>query len=185
VPSPQRHSGRRSIRLPGRDYRQPAWLFVTICAQGKACLFGRVVYGAMRLNAAGRMLRTEWERLGARFESVEPREFVVMPNHVHGILAFRAWGAVGLGGVLAAFKSCTTVAYIRGVRAHGWGSFDRRLWQRNYWERVLRDEDEVMHARAYIESNPAQWERDRLHPESDGWHADGGRGEWWAPDPPV
>lgn len=176
---------RRSIRLLGRDYRQPAWVFVTICAQGKACLFGRVVHGAMRPNAAGHMLRAEWRALGARFQNVEPRDFVVMPNHVHGILAFHDWGAVGLGGVIAAFKSRTTVEYIRGVRARGWASFDRRLWQRNYWERVLRDEDEVMHARSYIESNPAHWDRDRLHPESSGGHAGSGRGEWWAPDPPA
>ena len=70
-----------------------------------------------------------------------------------------------LGDIVGAFKSRTTNAYIRGVRTQGWPPFDRRLWQRNYWERVLRDERELHLARDYILQNPLRWHLDRMNPE--------------------
>ena len=118
----------------------------------------------MRPNEAGRMVVEEWRRLGERFEHVHPADLVVMPNHLHGILRFTSVGEP-LGRIVSAFKSITTVAYVRGVRHRDWPTFDSQLWQRNYWERVLRDDDEVAHARAYIRDNPVYWRTDRLHPD--------------------
>ena len=77
---------RRSIRLRGYDYSQAGAYFVTVCVQGRQCLFGGVVDGMMGLNDAGRMAQTVWEGLPDRFPSIELDTFVVMPNHIHGII---------------------------------------------------------------------------------------------------
>jgi putative transposase len=82
---PTRHH-RQSIRLKGYDYSQAGAYFVTICTQDRACLFGKVVNGEMRLNDAGRMVLAEWNMLPERFPHVVLDAFVVMPNHVHGIV---------------------------------------------------------------------------------------------------
>jgi REP-associated tyrosine transposase len=77
---------RRSLRLKDYDYSMAGAYFVTICTQDRACLFGDVVDGAMRLNEAGRMVAALWDGIAARFSGVEIDQFVVMPNHLHGIL---------------------------------------------------------------------------------------------------
>jgi REP element-mobilizing transposase RayT len=84
-----RHStmrSRRSLRLKGYDYSMAGAYFVTICTQDRACLFGDVAAGAMRLNEAGQMVAALWDGIAARFSGVEIDQFVVMPNHLHGIL---------------------------------------------------------------------------------------------------
>ncbi|WP_309379998.1 transposase [Paludisphaera borealis] len=80
---------RRSIRWKGYDYAQAGGYFVTICVQDRACLFGEVVDGAMRANAAGLMVAEAWAALAQRFPRVAPDVFVVMPNHLHGVLFLR------------------------------------------------------------------------------------------------
>jgi putative transposase len=114
---------RRSLRLKGYDYTQAGAYFVTICAQDQACLFGNIVDRCMYLNEAGHLLATQWHDIPARFAGVEIDTFVVMPNHVHGIIvlpdaANGVTAKVGpaLGEVVAAFKSATTVHYIRRVK---------------------------------------------------------------------
>ncbi len=77
---------RRSIRLKGYDYSQAGAYFVTVCAKDRACLFGKVVDGWMRLNDAGRIVQATWDGLPFHYGGVEIDEFVVMPNHVHGII---------------------------------------------------------------------------------------------------
>jgi len=347
---PERHR-RRSMRLKGYDYSQAGAYFVTICTQGRACLFGEVVDGEMRLNDAGRMVVAEWERLPALFPNVVLDAFVVMPNHIHGIViltdpaddatdgataigatisgATTGGAATGgattggattrvapttagddatpvgaglvpalstmagddatpvgaglvpalstmagddatpvgaglvpapstpaqsvpapsvpapsmpapstpaqsvpapsvpvpstpaqsvpapsvpvpstpaqsvpapsvpvpstpaqsvpapsvpvpstpapstpalstpaptLGDVIGAFKSRVTVEYIRGVKTFGWTPFDRRLWQRNYYEHIIRNEETLNCIRRYIAENPIRWAFDRENP---------------------
>ena len=172
---------RRSIRLKGYDYSQGGAYFVTIVAQGRLCLFGDVVDGEMRANDAGEMVWRVWDGMPGRFPSIEMDEFVVMPNHVHGVIIIRQslgslvggqgdsgvqrdTGATTVGDVVGAFKSLTTVEYGRGVRKLDWPPFDRRLWQRNYYERVIRDESEFSRVRKYIANNPMEWEFDRENP---------------------
>lgn len=82
---PERRS-RRSIRLKGYDYAGAGAYFVTICAHNRECLFGKIVDGKMVLNDAGRMVETVWDQLPIRFPHLELDEFIVMPNHIHGIL---------------------------------------------------------------------------------------------------
>jgi putative transposase len=158
--------GRRSLRLRGYDYAKGGAYFVTICTQDRACLFGEVSAGSIRLNQSGRQIAMLWESLASRFSGVEIDLFVVMPNHQHGILVLPDVEAMAtrLGDVAGAFKSMTTVDYIRGVKAKGWPKFRWKLWQRNYYEHVVRDETELNRIRQYIDDNPAQWEFDDENP---------------------
>ena len=181
---PNRHH-RRSIRLKGYDYSQAGAYFITLCTQDRACLFGKVVNGEMRLNDAGRMVLAEWNRLPERFPQVVLDAFVVMPNHVHGILVITdpaptAGATLGatvgatvgatlvvaptaptVGNIIGAFKSRVTVEYIRGVKTSGWPPFRGRLWQRNYYEHIIRNERALNAIRRYILENPLRWHLDR------------------------
>ena len=151
---------------------------MTICIQGRVPLLGEVVDGEMQPNAAGDMVWHWWDELAHKFSGVEPHLAVVMPNHFHGIVIICADDDPSRGGnsarsprpvptlgdIVGWFKTMTTNAYMRGVRDRGWPPFDRRLWQRNYWERVIRNDREMWAIQEYIENNPAQWEQDRLNP---------------------
>ena len=153
---------RRTVRLKDYDYAQPGAYFVTICTQDRACLFGDVMDYTMKLNAVGRLVATLWNEVPARFANVDLDMFVVMPNHIHGILLYPDDGPVmadrtrattrvapTIGKVVGAFKSLSTVEYVRNVKANGWPAFHSRLWQRNYYEHVIRDEADLDRIRRY------------------------------------
>lgn len=202
----QRH--RRSIRMRGYDYSQPGAYFVTIVTQGRECVFGGIVDGEMHLNPAGQMVGMVWGDLPVRFPFAQIDAFVVMPNHLHGIIVLTGGdvgldgrgesrirpGGVGgddglgdhkdrpydvgrdvggrprgtlarsLGRVVQGFKSITTHEYIVGVKEQGWTAFPGRLWQRNYYEHVVRGEDDLRRIRQYIADNPQGWALDRENP---------------------
>ena len=173
---------RRSIRLKGYDYSLAGAYYVTIVAQNRACLFGDVVNAEMQLNDAGQMVQFQWEALSQRFPNVELDEFVVMPNHFHGIIVITGKGNVqtgqpqgiaptdeydpALGDIVGAWKSIVTDEYIRGVHQLNWQPFDRKLWQRNYWEHIVRDEPDLNRIREYIINNPANWQSDENNPKN-------------------
>jgi putative transposase len=183
---------RRSIRLPGHDYRQPGGYFVTICAYERARLFGEVAGDSVVLNRLGEVALACWEELPAHFPYLEPGPVVVMPNHVHGIImigdAFvgarhasplqeprpappplsaaavsarpRAAPPASLGAIVAAYKS----AVARRIRENALLR-DAPVWQRGYYEHVIRDEDAGARICAYIETNPLRWDQDRDNPD--------------------
>ncbi len=156
---------RKSIRLKGYDYSQAGLYFITICVQDRACLFGEISMGKMKLNDAGEMVETEWLKLPERFQNIELHEFVVMPNHFHAILQIVAPTVViqkNIGEMMDAFKSITTVEYIRGVKKLGWGSFNGKLWQRDYYENIIRDEQAFQNISDYIANNPARFPTDKF-----------------------
>ncbi|MBN1947191.1 MAG: transposase [Bradymonadales bacterium] len=169
---PDRHH-RRSIRLRGYDYSQAGAYFVTMCVQGRACLFGAVVDGEMRWNDVGKMIEHWWLELNAKFPGVETDEYAVMPNHFHGIVVIvgTEQGPPGEGPtgpavptIVQWFKTMTTNAYLRGVKTSGWTPFPWKLWQRNYYEHIIRDDDDLHRIRQYILDNPSQWDLDRENP---------------------
>jgi REP element-mobilizing transposase RayT len=183
---PTRHH-RRSIRLPAYDYAQPGTYFVTICTQNRECVFGEIVQGQMVLNARGQMVESFWRQLPQHYPRVEVGAFVVMPNHVHGIIVLVGAGpcacpehpgrprvdsgqsqgiapTMSLPDVVHRFKSLTTAKYRRGVLVDGWQPFLGRLWQRNYYEHIIRDEEELNRVRQYIADNPARWQQDPENP---------------------
>ena len=182
---------RRSLRLRGFDYSQEGAYFVTICTHDRACLFGEVVDGEMRLNDVSRVVQTVWDGLLERFPSVELDAFVVMPNHVHGILVVGAalappkrrnvgaglalplGGAASsaptgttsttLGNVVRAFKSMSAIGVNRLLKRLG-----QPLWQRGYYEHIIRSEKSLSRIQEYIATNPSSWELDRENPRRKG-----------------
>ena len=203
---------RKSIRLKGYDYSQAGFYFVTICCQHRACLFGGIVDGAMILNDAGKMVINEWLKLKKRFKNIELQEYVVMPNHFHGIVeivgatlvvaqnnatTYNVMGNIRkgqpqgiaptdktiahtdktvdhtdktvdhtdktVGDMVGAFESITTVEYIRCVKNNHWQPFDGKLWQRNFWEHIIRNENEYRRITQYILDNPKKWAMDKLN----------------------
>ena len=206
---PERYH-RRSIRLKGYDYRRAGAYFVTICTQDRAFLFGQVVHDEMQLNEAGKMVYDVWNDLPAFYPGVQTDAFIVMPNHIHGIIILvgadprvcpnagpracpdsgpracpgqpsvgvgpRAYSGqpqggaptLGLPDVVHRFKTMTTKRYADGVRRLGWEPFRGRLWQRNYYEHIIRNEKSLNRIREYILTNPMRWELDRKNPHRGG-----------------
>ncbi|MDB4928194.1 MAG: uncharacterized protein JWM10_678 [Myxococcaceae bacterium] len=171
---------RRSIRLGGYDYVRPGAYFVTVCTHERKCLFGEVVDGVVVLNDAGLAVRGEWLRTAALRRDVAIDEFVVMPNHLHGVLVSHdrsgdPLGASGmsdgllpgargprarsLGAIIAGSKSAAT-ARVNALRS----SPGAPLWHRNYYEHVVRGGDELQRIRQYIVDNPRRWSLDRENP---------------------
>jgi putative transposase len=166
---PDRHH-RRSIRLVGYDYRQNGCYFVTICAAGRACLFGEIVDDEMVCSPLGDQVRAGWLEIPRHFPGVELDVFVIMPNHFHGILVLpgkdepclevavdlpRGPQKQSLGAIVGSFK-----AAVSRQSRHLRESPEMALWQRNYYERILRDEKSLDRAREYIAANPARWVED-------------------------
>ncbi len=172
---------RRSLRHAHFDYSHSGPYFITIVTQHRLALLGRIVDAELQLSAAGEMINRHWLALPKRFPGVALDEFVVMPNHVHAVLSItdesdpvgaplvgarplshrdRTTSKITLGTVVGAFKLLTTVAYTKGVRGSHWKPFDNRLWQRNYYEHVVRDEQSLDLIRSYIQANPSMWETD-------------------------
>jgi len=173
---------RRSLRLKEYDYSQSGAYFVTICTHERERLFGAIVDGKMALNDAGIMIDEEWQKLKARFPDIELDEYIIMPNHFHGIVTLnpkivgagsscpdeiiksscdggREDRAPTLGDIVGYFKYQTTkqINAARDVDI-------QKIWQRNYYERVIRNENELNEIRQYIVDNPAKWDTDEENP---------------------
>lgn len=188
---------RRSLRLQGYDYGRAGAYFVTLCTHGRDCLFGEIVEGAMRPNDAGAVVADEWFKTAQIRNNVHLNadEFVLMPNHMHGILwltdAGRLQHDVGatrrvapttprshpdapasgpasrptgpapgsVGAIIAQFKSVVT----KRINALHCTS-GARVWQRNYHEHIIRDDESLNRIREYIVNNPMKWALDRENP---------------------
>ncbi len=171
---------RRSVRLQGYDYSQPGAYFVTVCTHGGDCILGDVVDGQVRLSSLGDVVRRVWHGLEERFERIELDSFVVMPNHVHGIVVITPVVGARVGAihelplqgrtqrrrmllpkVVGYFKMNASRA-INGLR----GTPGTPVWQRNYYEHVVRGEWELRAIQQYILDNPFNWQLDRENPDA-------------------
>lgn len=174
---------RKSPRLPEYDYALAGGYFITIVTHKHLPFFGKVVDGEMQKNEAGWMIQKEWLCLHNHFSGIELDEFIVMPNHFHGILFITETNvgeglvpsrqclpernvpleraptrdAPTLSEIIGAFKSKTTSKYIQGVKEHNWPTYHDRLWQRSFYDRVIRDESELDKLREYIHHNVSKW----------------------------
>ena len=155
---------RRSIRLKGYDYSKEGLYFITICTQHHKCFFGKIVNGKMHLNAAGKMIEIEWLKLCKRFSNIILHKYVIMPNHFHAILEIDTSTGKTIGDMMKAFKSITTVKYIDGVKNNNWPRFNGKLWQRSFWEYIIRTEKAYQNISNYIIKNPKKWQTDKFHP---------------------
>ncbi len=163
---------RKRTRAPDFDYRDPGPYFVTVCVDDRRNRFGVVVDGEMRLSAAGEMVRNTWRELANKYPLVKLDEFVVMPNHLHGLITVAIppldalllpdplEGYPSLSGIVGWFKTMSTNWYLRGIREDGWPRYDRHLWQPSFHDHIVRDDAGMDRIRSYIEANPALWHKD-------------------------
>jgi len=175
---------RRSIRLKGFDYSREGYYFVTVDCWKMMEYFGRIEKGKVLLNNCGRLADKLWLEIGNRYLGVNMDEYIIMPNHVHGIIQLdgimegaagqAGEGRVGqageeragtrpartemlalnLGKIIGEYKSLVLNEYIKGIKDKDWPRFYRRFWQRNYYERVIRGKNELNRIRKYIRDNP-------------------------------
>ena len=189
---PDKHH-RRSIRLKGWDYSQQGGYFVTICTKNRECLLGEIQNEKMILNKYGKVIYEKWNNIIKHFHNTKLDEFVVMPNHIHGILFIIAVnvgakhsnndtiprsqdiiqnasplhtlpkGTIpgSLSAIMQNYISITT-RKINQIRK----TPSEKFWQRNYYEHIVRDEEELNKIREYIINNPQKWEEDRNNPEN-------------------
>lgn len=197
---PDKHH-RKSIRLKGFDYSSAGVYFVTICAKDRKCIFGKVQNGRMILNDLGEMVQYQWKEIPIHFQNVELDEFVVMPNHFHGILwlldgsgnmtnpvgAKHSWQPTAskqiniarnasplhppnrpkgtkpgsLSAIIQNFTSITSRKINRIRKTPG-----EKMWQRNFYDRIVRNEKELYNLRNYIIDNPLKWENDEENPSN-------------------
>jgi REP element-mobilizing transposase RayT len=182
---PDKHH-RQSIRLKGYDYSSAGGYFITICTHQRECLFGEVVDGAMQLNELGEIVAFEWENTPNIRREIKLDAWIVMPNHFHGIVFIQPVsplvGAQGLapqqtdkplamnipnrkprslGTLIAGFKMAVTkrINILRDTPRVP-------IWQRNYYEHIIRNETALDKIREYVQTNPQSWNCDQLHPHN-------------------
>jgi len=193
--NPQKHH-RRSIRLKGYDYSQEGAYYVTIVTQGRECLFGEIVDGEMYINAYGEIVQKWWDKTPNHFPNVELGVFVIMPNHVHGIIFIIAerrgevlsprenpnnniqdvyvGGTDNQGGETPPLQHPTLgqiVAYFKYQSTKEMNRIETdmaitKFWQRNYYEHIIRDEKDLQNKTDYIEANPSLWDEDDNNPHN-------------------
>jgi putative transposase len=183
---------RKSIRLQGYDYSQAGAYFVTIVTYQRDCLFGKIENEIMVLNDFGKIADECWRAIPEHFPNVELGVHVIMPNHAHGVIAIHddesashlgmtdddGRGAAmlrpyanatndhkinvkpgSLGAIVRSYKSAVSYRINKEHNATG-------IWQRNYYEHIIRSADEANRIHLYIEANPAQWDRDDENPSN-------------------
>ncbi|MFN6232558.1 MAG: transposase [Dolichospermum sp.] len=189
---------RQSIRLKGYDYSQSGLYFITICCYQRECLFGNIMNSQIILNNFGQLIKEEWLKSAEIRKEIEFDDFVIMPNHFHGIVIINQEinsdfmkndvdfqdnnvGANGrsplqqikssrpkismkpksISSLIAGFKSATTkkINIIRNTPQNP-------VWQRNYYDHIIRNDESLARIREYVQNNPLSWENDQLHPNN-------------------
>lgn len=188
--NPNQHH-RRSIRLGGYDYSSPGAYFIILCTYQRQCLFGVIINDQMQLNDLGQIVADEWTKTLQIRPDFKLDEWIIMPNHLHGIVLISTskqpnnkTTVVGahscaplpnnpvskgiayrrprsLSSFVAGFKSATTKHINRMRDASG-----TPVWQRNYYEHIIRNEASLQLIRQYIQTNPLSWCDDQLHPHN-------------------
>ena len=180
-------SSRKTLRLQEFDYSNHRAYFLTCCTKWRAYLFGEVRNGEMLLNAAGKMIDDQWRMLEALSPELKFDCHVVMPNHFHALVWLpepdvaaapvaadtdeniqkpfrRGEQNERIIKLMHEFKSKTTTEYIKGVKRGEFESFNVAVWQRTYYDHILRKSESVDKVRNYIRTNPHRWGEDMFHP---------------------
>lgn len=160
-------------RLRSWDYSSPGWYFVTVCTRNKETFFGDVVCGEMCLSEAGRIVSDEWMKTEIIRSNIRLDEWIIMPNHIHGILVIvdrttnveaprrgvstiTKWKPGTLGAIINQFKSIST----KRIRRAGFPAF---AWQPRFYDHIIRNDDALSRIRTYIQNNPQKWDSDRYY----------------------
>lgn len=163
VPKSSKKHNRKSIRLKAYDYSQEGLYFITINTYHNQYLFGKIKNKVMILNALGEMINAMFIEIENEFENVIITESVVMPNHVHFIvkieenLTASSDNKVSLGDVIQMFKRYSTIKYIENIKKNNWSRFIGKVWHRNYYEHIIRNDKDYERIAKYIRENPKNW----------------------------
>ncbi len=182
--NPKIHN-RKSIRLKNYDYSMAGLYFITICTYDRLPLFGKIIDGLMQLNDSGKFAHDEWRKTESIRSNIVLHEFVIMPNHLHGIIQIvgahcmrpdcmppnsihpeqqgrdqkvREHRAPTVGDIVRGYKSAVT----KGIRAIG-NTSNHVIWQRNYYEHIIRSEEAYLKIAEYIKTNPQRWQEDTYY----------------------
>jgi len=162
---------RKQNRLNGYDYSQSNYYFVTICTQNRKYIFGDIANNEMILNDAGDMVNFWWQETFKKYKNISIDEYIIMPNHIHGIINIavgarsprpdnnkiigRGNRAPTIGNIIAYFKYQTTKQINESQNTPG-----KKIWQRNYYDHIIRNDKSLNNIRQYIKNNPATWNTD-------------------------
>jgi REP-associated tyrosine transposase len=159
---------RKALRLKDYDYSQPGNYSVTICTQNMNCLFGKIVDKKMKLNSLGIIANDYWKNLPTRYPFVELDKHQVMPNHIHGIMSVRTIHKLSLRSLppqtrrnmllskIIGFYKMKTAKQINILR----NTPSKPVWQRSFYDHVIRNEKDLERTREYIINNPENWKDD-------------------------
>lgn len=151
---------RKKIRLEDFNYSLEGNYFITIVTQDRMNLFGEIADGEMKVNSGGKTIAKALADLPKRFTGAIISHYVIMPNHIHFILYLP--GNIRLSDVIRVFKSISTVAFLKNdindvITNRG------KLWQRNYYEHIIRNPRSYDYIVQYINTNPSRWEKDKIN----------------------
>jgi putative transposase len=160
---------RQSIRLNGYDYSTSGAYFITICTHDREYLFGDIVNEKIELNIFGEIARSHWQQLSQHHPNIIMDESIVMPNHLHGIIILESStvGTKSISEIIRGFKtfSAKAINKERGLRGVP-------VWQRTYYDRIIRNELELDRVRQYIINNPCNWDADKNNQNQSSTHTD-------------
>ena len=154
---------RKQMRWESFDYSSQGVYFVTIVTNERRNLFGCVRDGEMHLNAAGRMVLEEYRSIETNESGIICMDVVVMPNHIHCMVYLPNDSGMALPVAMEHFKSRTVNRYGVGVKEDGWAPYHHHLWQRSYWDDIVRNERQFEFIRRYISLNPQRWDKDAIN----------------------
>lgn len=176
---------RKSIRLQGYDYSQEGLYFVTLCTQGMVCLFGEIMKREMHLNEVGEIAEECWNNIPNHFPHIEIFDYIIMPNHIHGILGISVGAnknspeeipfhspSKTIGSVIRGFKNGVTkqlkeCGLLQELLANIYSPLQKTMrnsiWQRNYYEHIIRNQEACNSIADYINHNPAKWKNDEYY----------------------
>ena len=168
---PQKHH-RRSIRLKEYDYASEGAYYVTIVTQGRECMFGEIVDSEMYLSHNGEIVQKWWDEILVHFPNVETGAFVIMPNHIHGIIFITNSISHEVGGEAPPLRKPTfgqIIGYLKYQSTKEMNAVNNtgtitKFWQRNYHEHIIRNEKELKQKTNYILENPSRWDDDQANP---------------------
>ena len=186
--NPEKHH-RHSIRLRGYDYSAPGYYYITICAYNRECIFGEIEQGRMKLNDSGKIIENTWYDLPNHNNNILLDVFIIMPNHVHGIIRIVGAGSKpALKGdrcLRADLKSRAGLEPAPTVKNHPLseivrqfktfstrvinkksGCINNKIWQRNYFDHIIQNKIELRKIRKYIKNNLATWSDDTDNPDN-------------------
>jgi len=159
---------RKRNRLEGYDYTRPGYYFVTICANNRIEWFGKINNGKMELNESGQIIQQQWQWLKHQYTYVNLDEFMVMSNHIHGILVLNNYVGNGrdrsvhcdrsvrvksIPSLIGAFKTTSS----KLIHQNNLPEFK---WQKSFYDHIIRNDESLKNIREYIVSNPVNWLKD-------------------------